>query len=162
MSRLGSTGFTLVELVVVMFILSVLGVTGISQFTQGVDQFKKRGFRDELLSSVRYAHKVARSSGCWIRIEFTSTAVKFLHKSSDCTPVSPSSLTDLLALPQHSSGMALAAPPGVSLGTADFYFNGAGAPVATASNTPLSAKQTISLGGKSLVIEPVTGYVHLQ
>jgi MSHA pilin protein MshC len=78
-----SAGFTLFELVIVIVLLSILSVFALSSlFDQ--DEFAARGFFDDTVNAVRFAQKLAISTGCEVRVA-TSVSGYQLLQSSTCT-----------------------------------------------------------------------------
>ena len=60
-------GFTLIELIVVVLLLGILSVFALGRlFDQ--NQFAARGFFDDTVNAVRFAQKLALSSGCDVQV----------------------------------------------------------------------------------------------
>ncbi len=76
-------GFSLVELIAVIILLGILGVVALGRFTGG-DTVAARGFFDDTVTAVRFAQKLAISSGCDVRV-ITTAAGYELRQSSTCT-----------------------------------------------------------------------------
>ncbi|MCL6414990.1 prepilin-type N-terminal cleavage/methylation domain-containing protein [Aestuariirhabdus sp. Z084] len=75
-------GYTLVELVMVIVILGVVAAIALPRFfSAGV--YEQRFFADDLLSGLRYAHKVALASGCQVQVTAGSAGFS-LRKDSNC------------------------------------------------------------------------------
>jgi MSHA pilin protein MshC len=77
-----NSGFSLVELVVVIVLLGILGVVALGRLGNQ-DAFAARGFFDDTVSAVRFAQKLAISSGCDIRVITTASSYQ-LRQSSTC------------------------------------------------------------------------------
>jgi len=78
-----NSGFSLVELITVIILLGILGVVALGRFTGG-DAFAARGFFDDTVGAVRFAQKLAISSGCDVRVITTAGGYE-LRQSSACS-----------------------------------------------------------------------------
>jgi len=78
-----SAGFSLIELITVIILLGILGVVALGRFSGG-DVFAARGFFDDTVTAVRFAQKLAISSGCDVRVVTTASSYQ-LRQSSSCT-----------------------------------------------------------------------------
>ena len=76
-------GFSLVELIAVIILLGILGVVALGRFSGG-DAIAARGFFDDTVTAVRFAQKLAVSSGCDVRV-ITTAAGYELRQSSTCS-----------------------------------------------------------------------------
>ncbi len=77
-----SSGFSLVELITVILLLGILGVVALGRLGNQ-DAFAARGFFDDTVTAVRFAQKLAISSGCDVRVITTATSYT-LRQSSTC------------------------------------------------------------------------------
>lgn len=79
-----NNGFTLIELIAVIVLLSILGVAAMSRLGNfsGVET---RVFYDEVVNAVRYAQKLAVSTGCAVQVNLTATAYALHQRDTDCT-----------------------------------------------------------------------------
>ena len=66
------SGFTLIELVVVILLLGILSVVAMGRMFDG-NQFKARGFFDDTVTAVRFAQKLAVSTGCEVRVSLSGS-----------------------------------------------------------------------------------------
>lgn len=81
MRFLRNKGFTLVELVVILIIIGALAAVSAPLFfsAQG---FRQSGFYNEALASVRYAQKVAVSSGCPVQVAIAANVLTLSQVSA--------------------------------------------------------------------------------
>lgn len=150
-------GFSLIELVAVLVIVGALAVfvaprlntTGFSQYT----------FHEELLAATRHAQKTATATRCSVRFEVDADADTYTGTFDDAGPpasgAGPQQCTagNALSAPGRGGNLAGAAPSGAGITTgATITFNGFGVPGSAATVT-LS-------GGRQVVVEGNTGYVH--
>ncbi|MBU0499605.1 MAG: prepilin-type N-terminal cleavage/methylation domain-containing protein [Gammaproteobacteria bacterium] len=147
-----NAGFTLVELVTTLLLLGILSFVAMPRFFDRAS-YAERGFQEDLLSSVRYAQKLARFSGCETRVE-TSAAGYALTQRAACT----SGNFDVAV--QRISGGAITdnVPNGLALGAADFYYDSLGRPLDTGTGTSVAPGLTV--GDRTLTVEAETGFAH--
>ncbi|MCP4490774.1 MAG: prepilin-type N-terminal cleavage/methylation domain-containing protein [Gammaproteobacteria bacterium] len=119
------SGFSLIELVVVVLLLGILSVFAMGRmFDQ--NQFAAKGFFDDTVTAVRFAQKLAVSTGCEVQVSITSISYQ-LSQSSSCTA---GDFTNLVSNPANrandysNSDM----PSGYSLSSATIVFNALGVP----------------------------------
>lgn len=147
--------FTLVELIVVLLMVAALSAVGLPKF---FDQqtYITRGFVDDSLTALRYAHKLALASGCDTRVEFDASGYALAQRSGCNTGNFD------LAVPHPARGNSYSnpAPAGIGVIGAIFYFDAAGRPRDVSTDLLLTSVTTITVGGRSLAIEPQTGYIH--
>lgn len=156
------TGFTLIEFVSVLVILGVLSAVALPRFAD-TDVFASRGFFEESLSAVRYAHKLALASGCSVRVDFDASADRYalsrFTAGGDCNQ--PSAPTVAVLRPGGGGAFAAVAPNGVDVSNdLAFYFDRIGRPrtVGGALITAAAALQ-VSIDTRQIQIVPETGLV---
>jgi len=152
------TGFTLVELVIVLIVAGILATVGMSRFF-GVQDFQERGFYDETLAAVRYAQKLAVASGCDVEVNVGPGGFA-LRERSGC---SSGAFTTAVRKPGSGGAFAASAPPKVSIGSMDFYYDPLGRPRAVAGGAVLTISPAVTIGGRTprtLTVEHETGFVH--
>jgi MSHA pilin protein MshC len=78
-----SSGFSLFELVLVIILLGILSVYALSSFFDQ-DEIAARGIFDDTVNAVRFAQKLAVSTGCDVRVATVAAGYSLLQ-SSTCT-----------------------------------------------------------------------------
>lgn len=145
-------GFTMVELVVTMMIIGILAVAVLPRFTE-ISAFDTRSFNDEVLATLRYAHKAAIASRRNVCVNFTSTSVTLTTATA---PGAGAICSTGLAGPTGTVPFAISAKPGTSFSSlpASFHFDALG--------RPSVATQTFQVSGvpTTITVERETGYVH--
>ena len=77
-----NSGFSLIELLAVIILLGIVGVVALGRLgTQ--DGVAARGFFDDTVTAVRFAQKLAVSTGCEVRVITTASSYQ-LRQSSGC------------------------------------------------------------------------------
>ena len=148
-------GFTLVELVLVIVLVGIISAVAIPRFFDNTT-FQERGFFDAALAAVRYAHKLSVASGCHTAVTVGASGLSLL-RAATC---SGTTFTQNVNRPSSSASYTETAPGGVAVGSAAFYFDGVGRPYDSATSTLLAAALDISIGSRTLRIEPESGYAH--
>ncbi len=148
-------GYTLVELIMVIMLMGILATNVMPRFFEA-SRFEAMGYADAILGTVRYARKIALATRCDTRVEVTPISYALYQRENDCTS---GALTRPVARP-GSEDWSGSAPSGVSVGTLDIYFDAQGRPHDSSSGTLITASQTLSVGTRSITLEPATGYVH--
>lgn len=153
-------GFTLVELTLVLVILGVLAAVGAPRFF-ATTTFQARGFYEETLSAARYARHLAIATQCPVRVDIDAAADTYaLHLPDDadadpatCDGAGAGFGTNPVPHPTRNEDFTGTAPNGVNVGGAGltFYYDGIGRP---------SASGSVTIGSRTLTVEPETGYVH--
>lgn len=116
-------GFTLIELIVVVMLLGILSVFAMGRlFDQ--NQFAAKGFFDDTVTAVRFAQKLAVSSGCAVQVQITSTSYQ-LFQGTTC---SSGVFTNAVANPANRANPYLNnnMPSGFSLTPATIEFHARG------------------------------------
>ena len=118
-----NAGFSLVELITVIILLGILGVVALGRLGS-TDVFAARGFFDDTVNAVRFAQKLAISSGCDVRVITTASSYQ-LRQSSSCTA---DDFVSNVANPANRSNnyQNVNIPPGYSLTAGTITFNAQG------------------------------------
>lgn len=144
-----SYGFSLIELIVIIMIVGVLAVVAVPRF-KGTNDFRARGYVDELVSAVRFAQRYAVASGCIVQIQINALNYSLTTQDADC-----GFGTSVLA--PTGGNFAGTVPNGVTVtgGAGPHSFDALG-DLAAGGGTV-----TVQGGGStySFMITPVTGFV---
>lgn len=142
-----ASGFTLPELVAVIVVMSVLAVVALPRLWGTT--FDELAFYDDTLAALRYAQRSAVTQQRTVCATFTATQLTLTYAS-----VYGSTTCDQpLVRPASTAQYQVVASGGTSYTAATtFRFDRVGTP---------NLNQTITFsGGKSLIVEAGTGYVH--
>ena len=77
------SGFSLIELITVIVLLGILSVFAVGRLSSP-DQFAVKGFFNDTVNAVRFAQKLAVSTGCDVQVNMTALGYQ-LRQSSTCT-----------------------------------------------------------------------------
>ncbi|MBI3898105.1 MAG: type II secretion system protein [Gammaproteobacteria bacterium] len=149
-------GFSLVELVVTLVIIGAVAAVGMPRFFS-TDGFEDHGFFEEVLSTVRYAQKLAVASGCTVRVVISGNSISLNHAASAATCTTAPFATPV-SDPTNSTSAFVRSRSGVSItpqdaSVADFTF----VPLGNASVTAPS--RDITVGGHVMRVWTTTGFV---
>ncbi len=78
-----TSGFSIFELVLVIVLLGIMSVYALGRFLDQ-DEIAARGFFDDTVNAVRFAQKLAISTGCDVRVATVASGYALLQ-SSACT-----------------------------------------------------------------------------
>ncbi len=158
-------GFTLVELTVILILVGILAVVAVPRFFDH-GSFEARGFYDEALSILRYAHKtaVAQRRAVWFQIDATNERITlcYVNEFPCSTPA------NRVPGPYGESPYTVTAADGVDLQatTTAYFFDALGRPYNSGDTVPTStfATLTVSIAGggqtRTITIERESGYAH--
>jgi len=126
------TGFTLIELIMVIVILGILSSYIAPKFASK-STFSEHTFFSDTLNAIRYAQKLAVSTGCNVQVSISSNSY-ILTRQGTNSSLTCSGSTYTLAIPHPSSGATdfSGSEPDVTLSSSvsPFYFH----PLGTASH----------------------------
>ncbi len=153
--RRSAPGFTLIELVVVLLLVAILAAVAIPKFFDK-GAFDARGYFDETTAAVRYAQKLAIATGCDVRVVVSGSGYALSERAA-CT----SGAWSAVAHPVRVGDFKAAPPSGVAIGAGfDIYFDKIGRPHDAGSGALRVVAASTTIGGRTLSVEPETGYAH--
>lgn len=151
--RLQPKGFTLIELVMVLVLLAVVAAVGLPKML-GLGGLPARGFHDQTLTLLRYAHKAAVAQRRMVCATFTSSSLSLTIDADENASTGGNGCEG-----------ALAGPPGATNGfinaaSGQQYQNFPGVIVFDPLGRP-DAGQTVRVAGVGapIIVEPATGFV---
>ncbi|MBI1732546.1 MAG: hypothetical protein HYR49_07225 [Gammaproteobacteria bacterium] len=146
------SGATLVELVVVILVIGVLAAFVVPRVN--ISGFRQQGFYQQAQSAVRFAQKLAISSGCVTRAQISSAGCTVTWNV--CAPASGTNVPN----PATGSNDFCNNSDGTVPVAADISFDAIGRPVNSATPTTFLATQNVTINGRTLRVEAQTGYAH--
>jgi MSHA pilin protein MshC len=151
-------GFTLIELISVVILLSILGVAAFSRLGN-MNQFESAGFYYDTVTALRYAQKLAISTGCIVEVRISTNSYVLNQGDPGC---SDTTYTLPVANPANrSQNYQATAPDGLT------FTSTAALPVSIrftpdsnldASNTDT----TFTIAGRSFTVLHSSGLVNAQ
>lgn len=105
-------GFSLIELITVMVLISILGVAAFGRMT-GLSGYEVRGFFDDTVAALRYAQKLAISTGCEVQVSLTATSYQLFQRQTNCK--SGGFTLNVVKPIDRSSAYTNTAPTGVTI-----------------------------------------------
>jgi MSHA pilin protein MshC len=149
-------GYTVVELVVVMVLIGVLAATGMPRFFEA-SRFEEMGFADASAAAARFAQTLAVTSGCDTAITVGPAGYGLFQRADSCTS---GGFTRAVNRP-GGQAWGQPAPAGVAVSALSIFFDSQGRPVDVTSGVALNATGSFTVGGRTVSIEPESGYVYL-
>ena len=149
-----SSGFSIFELVIVIVLLGIMSVYALGRFFDQ-DEAAARGFFDDTVNAVRFAQKLAISTGCDVRVS-TVVSGYSLVQSSGCTA---NDFTNPVVNPANRGNnyQNLNLPSGFSLApTTAITFNARGIPD---SGSAVTFTQTDGVTTYNFKVDGQTGLV---
>jgi len=138
-------GYTLFELVIIIVLLGILSVFVIPRID--LAGFRSTGFSQQALASIRFAQKLAISSGCGVEVEISGA-------NPDVCQLRWSGCAGNASIANPASGQndfcADSTPIGVAP-SVNFTYDLLGVP---------SSGQSFTVDGRTFIVEPNTGFVY--
>ncbi len=146
--------FSMIELIAVVLLLAILAVFAFSRLGN-LGSFEQKAFFDEFTSALRYAQKLALSTGCNVQVSITGSSYA-LRQGSTCTS---NSFNRNVLHPAHRNQayQNLSFPSGVTI-----------SPAASMQFTPqqqvngLTGNTTFTVAGYSLTVYQQSGLVDVN
>jgi MSHA pilin protein MshC len=158
-NRFSQNGMTLIELVTVILVIGILSVIAVPRFFSST-AFDASGFFQISLANVRYAQKLALTSGCDIRVSIDATGVQLNQWNDGTACTAGVSAPMIVTRPGSSDAIAETPPDGVTItGSVLIYFDAIGRPHDAGSGILLTVPSNVVIGGRTLTIENETGYI---
>jgi MSHA pilin protein MshC len=147
-------GFTIVELVVIIVLISVVSAIALPRlFNQSAAE--EAGFHLDLLSALRYAQKNAIATGCDVQATISAATRSYVlnyRSGGSNTSCGSGAFADPVPHPQGQGNFAGTASTNVTISNdLTVVYSSSGSP---------SSGGTVSVGSKTITVEPLTGYVH--
>jgi MSHA pilin protein MshC len=143
-------GWTLTELVMVIVLAGIIAAVAAPRFFRK-SEYDARGYHELSIQATRYAQKLALASGCPVRVVFAPGGFSLQYGGGPCSG----------AVQRPGGGVfADAAPPGVSVASGSICFDSVGRPRDADCNNLLATAFAIGIGGRTLSVEPATGFIH--
>lgn len=149
-------GFTLVELTTVLIIIGILGIIVVPKMF-GTSTYQSQYFYNDVLSTLRYAQRLAMSSGCRIQANITSTTIT-LNKAASCIS---GTFTVAVRDPALGTSTYVKTAPGsvtITPSISAIYYDQLGKCYNSSSNTVSNV--TVTVGSKVINIVGQTGFTY--
>jgi len=167
MVRCDQNGFTLVELTLVMLIMGILAVVAAPRFI-GMQVYNTRASYNDVLSSLRYAQKLAVVTGCGVRFSVNANTYSLFQRTpgvgEDCNSVTAPWTTSVVNMASRDNDQtynAIAVADGVVLTPTNFplEFNALGQAVNGGVPPDVSPTATLDVDAEQITIWAETGFV---
>ncbi len=146
-------GYTIVEVLLVIVILAIMASVAGPRFFDNA-AFDERAYHDEIVSTLRYAQKVAIASGCSVRVNVTASTYSLSQQSPQSGHCNPNDVSYSVPV-MLSTGEVLAgtAPAGVTAIPAITFIYG------PLGQTSFASNQSLSVGPHIVTIQAESGLV---
>jgi MSHA pilin protein MshC len=154
-------GFTLIELITVITIIGVLAVVVGPRFSSS-DVFEQRTFYDDVSQAIRFTQSKALGTGCTAQIAFSASGFT-VTVDTDCNSGNGFSGSAVINPDGFSASYTelQSAPTGMTYSSTvnPLLFDAQGRAM-NSSLAVLSSAAVVTVGGRTLLVEGATGYVH--
>ena len=146
-------GFTIVELIMVIVILGIISAVALPRFFDR-KTFDERFYFEEVLSSVRYAQKLAVASGCLVKVTVNNSGYALAYGTGPCSGIQ---------IKDPSDKSYPVGPPVnvVTQSEMDVEFNSLGCIASNSSINCSSGNNTVTVGGFSFKVHAATGFIEV-
>ena len=139
-----------------MVLIGILAANAMPRFF-AASRFEEMGFADSSAAAARFARKLALNSRCDTAFSIGPSGYALLQRASSCTA---GGFTRAVNRP-GGQAWSEPAPSGVAIGTLAIFFDAQGRPVDQASGSLLSSVVSYAVGGRTVMVEHETGFIHL-
>lgn len=139
-----------------MVLMAILAANAMPRFF-AASRFEEMGFAESSAAAARFARSLALNSRCDTGFSIDSGGYGVFQRATSCTS---GGFTRAVNRP-GGQAWAETAPSGVAVGTLAIYFDAQGRPSDAASGTLLAGAASYTVGGRSVIIEQETGFVHM-
>ena len=150
MQKSFETGFTIIELITIVVLLSIIAVVAFGRLGNLTD-LTDRGYFDQTVSAMRYAQKLAVTTGCEVQVNLTANGFDIHQRQTDCT--TGAFTRDVLDPLDRSSPYQLSNPDVSISPAATFQFT------AQSTVNSLGADQPFTVNGRQFTVYQFTALV---
>lgn len=147
-------GFTIVELIMVIVILGIISAVALPRFFDR-KTFDERFYFEEVLSSVRYAQKLAVASGCLVKVTVNDGGYALAYGAGACSSTQIKDPSDKNYPVEHPANVAVQ-------GGMDIEFNSLGCIAGNPSASCSSGNNTVTVGNFSFRVHAATGFIEVM
>jgi len=147
-------GFTIVELIMVIVILGIISAVALPRFFDR-KTFDERFYFEEVLSSVRYAQKLAVASGCLVKVTVNDGGYALAYGAGACSSTQIKDPSDKTYPIEHPANVAVQ-------GEVNIEFNSLGCIASNSSVNCSGGNNTVTVGNFSFRVHAATGFIEVM
>ena len=155
-AKSSSRGFTLVELITVLLLISILALTVVPKM-QGALGFRDDGWRDQIVASLHYAHKLAighrRLVCASVSASDVTLTIASANPATSCDTALPGVDGQALAASAQGGAAAAISPAGA------IYFQPSGRATSDGAGSSASTRSITISGQTAITLIGETGHV---